>query len=457
LKVVFRQFLIATLGAAPLAAQQPAAPLPPAPDIVEALPGMGRPVDVEATRARRQRLMQGLGDAVILVPAARDRASEYEQDNDFRQDNTFFYLTMLESPRAWLVLHARRGEPGTETLLLPDRDTLAERWTGVKLGPGPEASRLTGVANVISLAKLDSVINAALARDVPVLVTFRDDRVVARIRADSARRAVRNLRPIVDSLRIVKDAAELAALRRAVSISANGHVELMRQAREGMFEYELEGIIEGAFRRQGADRVGYPSIVGCGINGTVLHYDVNRSRCAPGDLVVVDASGEWGQYTADITRTFPVSGTFTPRQRQLYDLVLGAQQAAIDAVRPGITTAELHQIAATYLRERGGSLCGELPCDRYFVHSLSHGLGMDVHDPWRGRRPLEPGMTFTIEPGIYLPSERIGIRIEDDILVTATGYENLSAAAPRTADDIERLMRSARTTAPANTPRRSRP
>jgi Xaa-Pro aminopeptidase len=448
--------LIATLAAAPLAAQQPPTPLPPAPPVVEALPGLGRPIDLAATRARRERLLRGLGDAVVLVPAARDRASEYEQDNDFRQNNTFFWLTMLESPRAWVVMHARSGEAGDAVLLLPDRSAAQERWTGPKLGPGEEAAQLTGFHAVLSTRALDSVVTAALGRGVPVYLPFdapAADPVVRRVRGDTARVAVRNLRPIVDSLRAVKDDAELAALRRAITITTTAHAEAMRAARDTMWEYEIEAVVEGAFRRQGADRVGFPTIVGCGANGTVLHYDVNRRRCRPGELVVVDAGAEWGQHTADVTRTYPVSGTFTPRQRQLYDLVLGAQQAAIDAVRPGVTTRELHQIAARHLRERGGTLCAPRTCDEYFIHGLSHGLGMDVHDPWRGTRPLEPGMVFTIEPGLYIPDEGIGIRIEDDILVTATGYEILSAGAPRAADDIERLMRSGRTTTAPARPR----
>ena len=261
-------------------------------------------------------------------------------------------------------------------------------------------------------------------------------------------------------MRVVKDTAELFALRRAAAISANAHVALLRGARDSMFEYELEAIIEGAFRGQGADRVGYPSIVGCGVNGTVLHYDANRRRCLPGELVVVDAAGEWGQHTADVTRTFPVSGSFTPRQRAIYNLVLGAQQVAMDSVRPGQSMAVLSRVARAWIRDSSAGLCGERSCDAYFIHGLSHGLGMDVHDPGP-YLILQPGMVFTIEPGIYLPDEGLGVRIEDDILVTATGYENLSAAAPRSADDVERVMREGRPVAatpavPARAPTRNR-
>lgn len=445
MKALIASLLTATFAATSLTAQQPAP--------VAALPGMGRPIDTAATAARRARLLQRLGDAVVILPAARDRGP-FPQDNDFRQHNAFFYFSMLESPGAYIVMHARLNEPGTAVLLLPDRNPQQEQWTGVKLGPGEDAVRLTGFTTVLRLAQLDSVVNAALARDVPVYSYVdgitREDRLVQRLRADSAAGRVqfRQLRFIVDSLRVVKDEVELAALRHAVAISVGAHVELMRAIRDTMWEYEAEGILEGAFRRLGGDRVGYPSIVGCGRNGVVLHYDVNRDRCRPGDLLLVDAAAEWGQYTADVTRTFPVSGTFTPRQRQLYDLVLGAQQAAMDAVRPGQNMQELTRLAREYMRANSRDLCGARTCDAFFIHGLAHGIGMDVHDPGN-LTPLRPGAVFTIEPGIYLPDEGLGIRIEDDILVTPTGYENLSAGAPRTADDIERLMRSTRTAAPA--------
>jgi Xaa-Pro aminopeptidase len=279
---------------------------------------------------------------------------------------------------------------------------------------------------------------------VPIDRTTRYEAVVLRLRADSSRVAVRNLRPVVDSMRLVKDHQEIAALRRAVEITAEAHADLMRAARPGMYEYELEAVIESGFRRRGADRVGYPSIVGSGFNGTTLHYDVNRRRTAPGDLVVVDAGAEYAQYTADVTRTFPVDGRFTPRQRAIYDLVLATQQAAMDSVRPGITMGRLGQIAREYMREHSGELCAPGDCTRYFIHGLGHWIGMDVHDVGPYSMPLQPGMVFTIEPGIYIPSESLGVRIEDCVLVTATGYELLSGAAPRRADEVERLMASSR-------------
>jgi len=238
----------------------------------------------------------------------------------------------------------------------------------------------------------------------------------------------------------VKDADEIARLRMAVNISVAGHIAAMRAARPGMYEYELEAALEDGFRRNGADRLGYPSIVGSGPNGTTLHYDVNRRQTKDGELVVIDAAAEWGQYTADVTRTFPLNGKFTPRQKAVYDLVLASQQAAFDSLRPGVTLRDLDGVARGYMRDHSGTLCGDKTCDTYFIHGLGHPIGMDVHDVGFGR-PLLPGQVITLEPGIYLPAESMGVRIEDDVLVTATGGEWLSAGAPRTTDAIERLMK----------------
>jgi Xaa-Pro aminopeptidase len=401
--------------------------------------------------------MDRLGDAVVLIAASgsRDLETEYLQDNDFRQNNYFFYFSQLESPGAWIVMSARAAGPDSALLLLPDRNPRQERWTGAKLGPGEDAARLTGFPLVLSSTKLDSVLAAVRSRGVPVYTVLgrgaREVPAVRALRAESATVRLRDLRPVADSMRLIKDSADLYALRRAVQLSAEAHRELIRRARAGMFEYELEAIIEYEFRRRGADRLGYPSIVGSGYNGTTLHYDVNRRQTGPGDLVVVDAGAEWGYHTADITRTFPVGGRFAPRQRAIYDLVLATQQAAMDSVRPGITMRRLGEIARDYMRQHSGNLCDTVTCDAYFIHGLGHWLGMDVHDVGDYSTPLAPGMVFTIEPGIYIPGESLGVRIEDVVQVTPTGYELLSGAAPRRAEEIESLMQES--AAPTQPPR----
>lgn len=253
-------------------------------------------------------------------------------------------------------------------------------------------------------------------------------------------------RTVMGMLRVVKDSDELRRLRRASEISAEAHREAMKQSRAGMWEYEVEALVEYTFRRHGAERVGYPSIVGSGINSTILHYDLSRRQTEPGDVMLIDAAAEWGYFTADLTRTYPMSGRFTPRQRAIYELVLGTQQAAIDATRPGVTIAEIQTLARAWMKDHSGDLCAPGDCTRFFIHGLSHWVGMDVHDVGPYFTPLKAGMTFTIEPGIYIPGEALGVRIEDVILVTATGAENLTKAAPRTVADIEALMAEGRRT-----------
>jgi Xaa-Pro aminopeptidase len=436
--------------AAGAAAQGRPAPAPPlgAWTPVAELPGMGRPIDTAAVAARRRALLARIGRGVVLIPAAHERQLErdYIQDNDFRQSNAFFYLTELEAQDAWLLLVAR-GRDSLETVLfLPPRNPAQERWTGLRLGPDTLAARLTGIAVVLSTDSLDTRLRALFRAPLPLFVPLddatREEKRVGDLTFSG--RDVRNLRPLLDSLRLVKDADEISRLRKAVDISVAGHVAAMEAARPGMWEYELEAVVEATFRRNGADRVGYPSIVGSGPNGTTLHYDVNRRRTRDGDLVVIDAGAEWGQYTADVTRTFPVNGKFTPRQKAIYDLVLATQRAAFDAARPGVLMRDLDQVARGYMREHSGTLCGDRTCDAYFIHGLGHWIGMDVHDVGDYTTPLAAGMAFTLEPGIYLPQESLGVRIEDDVLMTAAGPEWLSARAPRTTDEIERLMRGRR-------------
>jgi Xaa-Pro aminopeptidase len=412
------------------------------------------PVPVERLAARRAALMERIGTGVAVFRSARLRSIErdYPQDSDYREDNDLFYLTGLEAPGAWLVLVARPSAPDSAILYLPEREPGSEQWIGALLGPGPEATRQSGIADVRPASDLEKDIErtvlgpASSARKGALYLKrgSRDSPVIQRVlhagAAGGGRVAVRDLEDELAPLRQIKDEDEIRRLRRAITITAEAILEAMADARPGMYEYELEGRIEYGFRRRGAERVGFPSIVGSGPNGTTLHYDENRRQTRAGELVVMDVGAEHGYYSADITRTIPISGRFTPRQRQLYQLVLGAQQAAIDAVRPGTDLVALNRIARDHLRRNSGQLCGESGCERYFVHGLCHWLGMDVHDVGVFSRPLEPGMVFTIEPGIYIPAESLGIRIEDDVLVTSRGAEVLSSGVPRTVEAVERAM-----------------
>lgn len=414
------------------------------------------PVPVELLQSRRQALIAKLKTGVAIVKGAEELSndppnSEYPQATAFRQDNDFFYLTGLETHDSWLVVVATDSTRGEAHLFVPPRDPGRERWTGVKLGPGQEAAAATGIP-VGNIHSADSVA-VFLRRFIPQSQrpgspavfwfrhTERDSRPdFVRNTALSGRGvATRDLLPILGELRVVKDQDEIRRITRAVEISVEGHLAAMRFTKPGVYEYEIEATAEHTFRRLGAERLGYPSIVGAGFNGTVLHYDQSRGQAKAGDLVVMDMGAEFGYYTADVTRTIPVSGKFTARQRAIYELVLGSQQAALDAIRPGITLRDLEGAARRYMTEHSGDLCGVGGCVRYFIHGLSHWIGMDVHDVG-GNAPLVPGVAFTIEPGIYIPEESLGVRIEDDVLVTPTGYELLSKGAPRTVAEIERLM-----------------
>ncbi len=421
------------------------------------------PVPVERLAARREALAKRIGTGVVVLRSGAERSIEgsYPQDSDYREDNDYFYLTGVEVPNSWLVLFARGGSLTGTVLYLPPRDTVShyrsEQWVGPQLTPGPEATARTGIKDVRSADLVGRELPAAVfapespARQGSLFVKpgpgqaetpFLKDSILARVQAGAELR-VGDLAEPMSRLRLVKDADELNRLRKAIRITEEAQRNAMKAVEPGMYEYQAEALIEYTFRRNGAERLGFPSIVGSGPNSTLLHYDKNRRRMESGDLVVMDIGAEYGYYTADITRTVPVSGKFTPRQRAIYDLVLGAQQAAIKGVRPGVTVQQLDGIARDHLRANSGTLCGQVTCDRYFVHGLSHWLGMDVHDVGRMDTPLAPGMVLTIEPGVYIPEERLGVRIEDDVLVTSEGHEVLSSGAPKQPQEIESLMQEA--------------
>ena len=418
-------------------------------------------VPVERLEARRAALARRMGMGVAVLRSSTERSIEgdYPQDSDYREDNDFFYLTGVEAPEGWLVLVARDSAVAQTILYLPVRDTVtpyrSEQWVGPRLNPGSAATALTGISDVRAAELVPKEVPGLVfgpespARSGMVYVKpgrneadspFLRDSIVAVAKAEGGIR-VGDLSLELAPLRLVKDADELARLRKAIALTTDAEQAAMGAIKSGAFEYEIEALIEYTFRKGGAERVGFPSIVGSGPNSVALHYDKNRRRMEAGDVVVMDIGAEFGYLTADVTRTVPVSGTFTSRQRAIYQLVLAAQQIAIDSVRPGMDIPRLNQIARTYMRVHSDTLCGNVTCDKYFVHGLSHWLGMDVHDVGSIRTPLAPGMVLTVEPGIYLPHEGLGIRIEDDILVTADGHEVLTAAAPRRAEEVEAMMR----------------
>src|SRR5215216_6633106 len=413
-------------------------------------------------RARRQKLMERAKDGIVIVIGARE--DEFGEVGRFRQKNYFMYLTGVQTPGAYMMLvPAGLAASGAaqEIVFIPPRNLIQERWTGPQTGPGREAEAAFGVQEVADASRFDDRLremfsspafkagSASGKRAAKIYTVIprgstadieRESRFVEMIRQAAPGVQVSDLTPLVDEMRKIKSPAEIEVLQKAIDITGEAHRDAARTIRPGVYEYEAQAALESAFTRNGAERPGFPSIVGSGVYSTILHYNENRKKIEAGDLVVVDIGAEYSYYTADITRTYPASGKFTPRQREIYQLVLDAQRAAEKAFKPGQTTlAELHRTAvetikASPLRDKAGKTL-----ERYFIHGLGHWLGMDVHDVGNYSN-LPAGSVFTIEPGIYIPEEQLGVRIEDDYLVTETGLVKLSRKIPSGPDEIERLM-----------------
>ena len=340
------------------------------------------------------------------------RAAPDQELVRYQQERNFYYLTGFDEPNAILLLDAA-SDPPQEYLFLAERKTAEERWTGPKLGPGPDAEKATGFSKVLSTAEFDSALK----------------------RVSDKAKAVYGLKEVQDDLahmRQVKSPTEIALLEKAINITLKGQEAAAKVVGPDVLEYEVEAALEYEFRRHGAERPGYPSIVGSGPFSTILHYDKNDRRMQASEVVVVDVGAEYSGYSADVTRTYPVSGKFSTRQREIYQIVLDAQKAAIAKIKPGVRISDIHEAAMSYIRSKG--------YDKYFIHGTSHHIGLEVHDVGDTSRPLEPNMVITVEPGIYIPEEQLGIRIEDDVQVTATGSRVLSAF-PKELADIEALVK----------------
>ena len=358
-------------------------------------------------RGRRERLAERIKGNVLVLRAAPD-----QELVKYRQEPNFYYLTGFDEPNAILLLDAA-SDPPQEFLFLPERKRSEERWTGPKLGPGPEAEKRTGISKVLSTTEFDSTLK----------------------KAEEQAKAVYTLKDVENEiayLRQVKSATEIAFLEKAVRITLKGQQAAARAIAPNVMEYEVEAALEYEFRRNGAESPGFPSIVGSGPFSTILHYDKSERRMQAADVVVVDIGAQYAAYSADVTRTFPVSGKFSPRQREIYQIVLDAQKLAIAKVKPGVRISDLHQAAMGHIRSKG--------YEKYFVHGTSHHIGLEVHDAGDVSRPLEANMVITVEPGIYIPEEQIGIRIEDDVLVTQTGHRVLSTF-PKEIPEIEALVK----------------
>lgn len=390
-------------------------------------------------RQRRASLREALPDSLIVLFGATERENG-ELRTGFFQTPDFYYLTGWREPNAVLVI-----TPSSETLLIPKRDAKQEQWTGPKLAPGdPSVQSETGFDSVLPTTALESNL-PKWTESASLVYTLPDSPQADGLRKLLPLRDVRSAAPEIARLRMKKSPAEITLIQTATDATIEAHRAAWKRIKAGVGEYQVAATMTEAYFDRGCERHAYSPIVGSGKNAAVLHYSQNRKRMDAGELVLMDVGAECSMYATDITRTVPVNGKFTPRQRELYEVVLGAQKVAIAAIKPGVllgnrfTKNGLHQIAADYINTHGKDLKGK-PLGPYFIHSLGHHVGLEVHDANDPASPLQAGMIITMEPGIYLPEENIGIRIEDVVLVTETGAKVLSSSLPREVNEIEKAM-----------------
>jgi Xaa-Pro aminopeptidase len=433
-------------------------------------------VDLAARVERRRRLAQTMTAGVAVIATAPERPRNRDTHHPFRFDSYFWYLTGFPEPEAVLVIVA--GATPRTLLFCREKNLEREIWDGFRFGPDVAAATF-GVDAAHPIGELDALLPKLLADQPTLFADLGQDpawdarlmgwlnAVRAQVRSGvSAPSELRDIRRLLDDMRLIKDPAELDTMRRAAAISADAHRRAMAATRPGRFEYEIEAELLHEFVRRGARAQAYPAIVASGPNACVLHYVENTRRMLPGDLLLIDAGCEVDGYASDITRTWPVDGRFTGAQRDVYALVLAAQAAAIDAVQPGRHWEEPHEAALRVLA-RGfvdfGLCAGSVDAviesgdyRRFYMHRTGHWLGLDVHDAGDYKRdgvwrPLAPGMTLTVEPGCYIRPDdavpeafwNIGVRIEDDVLVTADGHEVLTAATPKSIADVEAIVGTA--------------
>ncbi|HKW44070.1 MAG TPA: aminopeptidase P N-terminal domain-containing protein [Candidatus Eremiobacteraceae bacterium] len=430
---------------------------------------------------RRKSFAEKMGDAVAVFPSSPAAYRTNDQDFDYRQDSDLYYLTGFEEPESLLVL-APGHKSEKSVLFVRPRNKEREIWEGRRSGP-EGAVRDFHVDAAYPIEELGKRIGEFLETSdtlyysigansrINDLITSELKRLsVARRRSDKGGLELKSPAPILHEMRMIKTAFDIEGMTRAVRVSGEGHIAAMRYARPGMSEYEIEAIVEFIFHSRGAQWPAYSSIVAGGANATILHYNSNRMRVADDALVLIDAGAEVDYYCGDITRTWPMAGKFSPEQRAVYELVLSANERGIDLCRPGVIyNTHVHdetvKVLVAGLIELGllkGSLEENLESEKYkefYMHRTGHYLGLDTHDvgfykidgQWR---PLAQGMVVTIEPGLYIPGDSdvdprwrgIGVRIEDDILITKDGCENLSDDVPKAVADVERVIAEGRAT-----------
>lgn len=401
-------------------------------------------ISPEEYRARREALRKELPDAVIALTGGTE-AERGDIRTGFFQEPNFLYLTGWREPGALMVL-----APGEEILFLPARSEIRERYTGRKLDANDaSAAEKTGFAKVLDSSQFPEKLKA-LAEGGRKVYTLAKLPGAARVKEITGNEALDATTEIA-RLRMVKSSREIEMLQRSVDATVAAHHEAWRRIATGEHEYEIAAAMSKIYFERGCERHAYAPIVGSGPNAVILHYSANKRRMDGGELVLMDVGAECSDYASDITRTVPVSGKFTDRQKEIYEVVLGAQKAAIAAAKPGMKllgTGEdsLNGIAKKYVETHGRGPNGE-SLGKYYLHSLGHHVGLDVHDPFDPALTLKPGMVFTIEPGVYIAEEGIGVRIEDMVLITANGAKIMSSALPREIGEIEKTLSQTRKSA----------
>jgi len=383
---------------------------------------------------RRAELRKSLDGVMVLFGAEEPD----DLHTSFFQESNFLYLAGWREPGAVMLLTQQ-----TEILFLPTRDLRMELYTGRKLDPvDPDAPKQTGFERVMPKSALESAFLKVLETS-PRVYTLPGDVSGRKLKSLAVLHEEADAGQVIARLRMVKSTAEIELITKATDATVAAHLAGWKKTRPGVWEYEIAAEMTNAYFERGCERNAYAPIVGSGPNSVILHYAANHRRLDSGETVVADVGAECSDYATDVTRTVPAGGKFTPRQRELYEIVLGAQKAAIAAIKPGMRLRaegpSLHQIAYDYINTHGHDSHGQ-PLGKYFVHGLGHYVGLDVHDPGDPAAPLKVGTVLTIEPGVYIPEENIGIRIEDIVVVTVDGCKVLSAALPREIADIEKLV-----------------
>src|ERR1700674_2370165 len=395
---------------------------------------------------------------------------EVSQAYVFAQEEYFHYLTGHNEEGAGLIiLPEHHGDAGAaasaawngaqEILFLPAKDLLKEKWEGVRMSPNdPGIEARTGFPAVKPFKEMRAIVEE-LAGLYPAFYTIlpyekelggyaHEKAVVEWLDIAAPQKKLKDIRANIDALRQIKSPGEIVFLKEAIELSLDAQIEAMRMVRPGLYEYQVAAKMIEVHAKGGSEAEGYAPIVGAGPNSTALHYDRLSRKIEDGDIVVMDVGAQYSGYSADITRTIPANGRFSPRQREIYDIVLGAQNAALAALKPGTyfyckaKGDGIFKIAYNYIDTHGKDLHGKR-LGQYFIHGLGHHIGLSVHDPGDYCRAFEPGMVVTVEPGIYIPEENLGVRIEDDVLITETGYKLLSERLTRDPDEIEKIMAEA--------------